>query len=423
MSLVLELTKSTTREGNNEDSNERTDLLHVSDQMVLLPSDQAFLQAAISLKSQVVEATWRSFSGGGRVDPTVYSGLMGTAFACLRAYEATGNMEDLLTCAEIVDTCAAVARASKRRPVTFLCGTTGVFAVGAVVAAHNGDQGKRDMFLDLFHEVAQERALPIGPEDGGFGMSYELLHGRAGFLWAALFINKHLGEETVPSDILMPIVEAVLAGGRAGASDNTACPLVYRWHGTSYWGAAHGLAGILHTLLHFQLSEEGVENVKDTFRYMMRNRFPHSGNYPLSEGNSKDKLIQWSHGATGMAITLCKAAQVFSNDREFRDAAIEAGEVVWKNVLVRKVGLADGVCGNAYTFLSLYRLTGESLYIERAKAFAGFLHKYDPTKLVTAGHLRGSDNAYSLYHGLAGTACLWFDVVSPDRSRFPGFEL
>ncbi|XP_065851692.1 isomultiflorenol synthase-like [Euphorbia lathyris] len=30
-------------------------------------------------------------------------------------------------------------------------------------------------------EVVQERALPIGPEEGGFGMSYELMYGRAGF--------------------------------------------------------------------------------------------------------------------------------------------------------------------------------------------------------------------------------------------------
>ena len=77
-------------------------------------------------------------------------------------------------------------------------------------------------------QVAQERALPIGPEEGGFGMSYDLLYERAGFLWAALFLNNHLGEERVPSNLLMPVVDAVLAGGRAGASDNTACPLMYR---------------------------------------------------------------------------------------------------------------------------------------------------------------------------------------------------
>lgn len=159
-------------------------------------------------------------------------------------------------------------------------------------------------------QVATERALPVGPEEGGFGMSYDLLYGRAGFLWAALFIKKHIGEDAVPSDILMPIINAVLAGGRAGASDNIECPLMYRWHGTRYLGAAHGLAGILQVLLHFPLTREDADDVKGTLRYLMSKRFPHSGNYPSSEGNPRDKLVQWSHGATGMAITLCKAAQV-----------------------------------------------------------------------------------------------------------------
>lgn len=141
-------------------------------------------------------------------------------------------------------------------------------------------------------------------------MSYDLLYGRAGFLWAALFLNNNLGEHVVPEDILTPIIDAVLAGGRAGTSDIKDCPLMYRWHGTRYLGAANGVAGILHVLLHFQLHGEDAEDVKGTLRYLMSKRFPHSGNYPSSEGNPRDKLVQWSHGATGMAITLCKAAQV-----------------------------------------------------------------------------------------------------------------
>lgn len=161
--------------------------------------------------------------------------------------------------------------------------------------------------------MAQERALPVGPEEGGFGMSYDILYGRAGFLWAALLVNKYLGDQVIPSDLLMPVVDAVLAGGRAGASVNIACPLMYRWHGTRYWGAAHGLAGILHVLLHFPLSGDDVEDVKSTLRYMMGNRFPRSGNYPVSEGNPRDMLVQWSHGAGGVAITLCRASQVSSS--------------------------------------------------------------------------------------------------------------
>lgn len=182
--------------------------------------------------------------------------------------------------------------------------------------------------------MAQERALPVGPQEGGLGMSYDLLYGRAGFLWAALFINKHLGEETVPSDLLMPVVEAVLAGGRAGASDHTACPLMYRWHGTRYWGAPHGLAGILHVLLHFHLSKEDAEDVKGALRYMMSNRFPHSGNYPSSEGNRRDNLVQWSHGATSMAITLCKASQVCTSTFESINLFIADSRIFWRSGLL-----------------------------------------------------------------------------------------
>lgn len=405
----------------HEDGNERLDVVHAVDHSIPLSlSTDSFLSAAIALKDQVVEATWNE-SRGQSIDPTVFTGLLGTAFTCLKSYQATGNHQDLLLSAEIVDACALVAPSSKRH-VTFLCGKAGAYAIGAVVANYRNDFQRRYVFLNLFVEMAQERALPVGPDEGGFGMSYELLYGRAGFLWAALFINKHLGEETLPKNLLMPVVEALLAGGRVGASDKKDCPLMYRWHGTPYLGAAHGLAGILHVLLHFPLSGQDTEDVKGTLRYIVRNRFPHSGNYPSSEGNLRDKLVQWSHGATGVAITLCKAAQVFSNDKEFRDAAIDAGEVVWKKGLVRKVGLADGTSGNAYAFLSFYRLTGDKVYEERAKAFASFLF-HNARDLVAAGHVPRGEHAYSLFHGLAGTACLWFDVASPENSRFPGFEL
>lgn len=407
----------------NKDGNERLDLPHGSDPTaptLSLPAE-TFLRAAVSLKDQVVEATWRrSGSRYGCTDATVYSGLLGTAFTCLRAFEATGSPEDLRLCSEIVDTCSSIAPASPRH-VTFLCGRGGIYALGAVAANYRKDRQKRDLYLDYFLEVAQERALPVGPEDGGFGMSYDLLYGRAGFLWTALFLNKYLGPGAVPYDLLMPVVEAVLAGGRTGSSDNPACPLMYRWHGTRYWGAAHGLAGILHVLLHFHtLSSEDIDDVKQTLLYMVRNRFPHSGNYPVSEGNPRDQLVQWSHGATGVGITLCKASEVFRNDRKFRDAAIDAGEVVWKCGLVKKIGLADGAAGNAYAFLSLYRLTKDGLYEDRAKAFASCLFHNVRNSMNNSS---AAEHAYSLFHGLAGAACLWFDLLSPLSSRFPGYEI
>ncbi|CAN6466867.1 unnamed protein product [Victoria cruziana] len=383
-----------------------------------LTSAEAFLMAAICFKEQVVKATWVE-RGGRTIDPTIYTGLLGTAFTCLRAYESTGDQAHLLLCSEIVDSCA-VAAETWNRHVTFLCGRGGVYALGAVAAKYRGDHERLELFLNLFYEVAQERALPVGPEEGGFGMAYELMYGRVGFLWAALFINKHIGGGTVDTSILMRIVDAVLAGGRVGAS-HSECPLMYQFHGTRYWGASHGLAGIMHVLLHFPLPHhEDVDDVKGTLRYMIKNRFFPGGNYPSSEGNGRDKLVQWSHGAAGMAITLCKASQVFPEDMEFRSAAIDAGEVVWKRGLSKKIGLCDGLAGNTYVFLSLYRLTGERIYKDKANGFANILYQ-NVHKLASS--LPGSFHSYSLFQGLAGVACLMFDLANPQSARFPGYEL
>uniref|UniRef100_A0A0D6QWX3 LanC-like protein GCL1 n=1 Tax=Araucaria cunninghamii TaxID=56994 RepID=A0A0D6QWX3_ARACU len=386
---------------------------------VIYPTQNALLKAALNLKDEVVQATWTQWGFRCR-DPTMYTGLSGTAFVCFKSYQMTGNVEDLALCSEMIDACAAASR-NLRNQVTFLCGKAGIYALGAVVAKYKCDNQRSNFYLNLFHEISRETALSVGPEEGGFGMPYELLYGRAGFLYAALFVNKYLGEETIPWTVLGPIVEAVIAGGRAGAS-NTVCPLMYQWHGTRYWGAAHGLAGIMNVLLHFPLSKEDAADVKGTLHYMIRNRCLPSKNYPSSEGNSRDKLVQWCHGAPGVAITLCKAAQVFPGESAFHQAAIEAGELVWKKGLVRKVGLCHGISGNTYTFLALYRLTKEKLYLNRAKAFAGFLYN-NGRSLIASGQMHGGDHPYSLFEGLGGTAYLWFDMVKPDYSRFPGFEL
>ncbi|KAF6152083.1 hypothetical protein GIB67_031405 [Kingdonia uniflora] len=398
-------------QANKEEENQRTNSFHVSNPTTTtnlsLPTE-TFLKAAISLKEQVhshkgVEREWwRVYR------PTVYTGLLGTVFTCLRSYEAYGNEEDLLLCAEIVDTCAVVAHTFKRH-VTFLCGRGGVYALGAVVANYRHDDQRRELFLNLFLEVAQERALPIGLEEGGFGMSYELLYGRAGFLWAALFINKYLGQDTLPKNLLMPVVEAVLAGGRAGASNHTSCPLMFRWHGTRYWGAAHGLAGILH------VQDSVAADLSDSQDPAI---------YNLQCFSREALGAQRQQGILSVVLREppIHAESVFPNDREFHDAAIEAGETVWNKGLVKKMGLSDGVSGNAYALLSFYRLTGKSVYLQRANVFASFLF-HNARDLVFAGHVRGSDRAYSLFEELSGTACLLFDVFSPERSRFPGFEL
>jgi len=85
---------------------------------------------------------------------------------------------------------------------------------------------------------------------------------------------------------------------------------MYEWYGERYWGAAHGLAGIMNVLLDVELRPDEFEDVKGTLKYMINNCFP-SGNYSTSEEDRKrDVLVHWCHGAPGIALTLVKAVKV-----------------------------------------------------------------------------------------------------------------
>ena len=59
----------------------------------------------------------------------------------------------------------------------------------------------RKLIYAILLQASKNKTLAVGAEEGGMGMPYELLYGRAGFLWAALFVNKHVGEDTIPSNI------------------------------------------------------------------------------------------------------------------------------------------------------------------------------------------------------------------------------
>ncbi|KAI0500016.1 hypothetical protein KFK09_018224 [Dendrobium nobile] len=366
---------------------------------------ERLLRAGLDLSETVVKETGIRYASHAK-DPTLYTGSLGTAFLLLKKYRVTNNRSDLDLCRDIIKACDSASRGS--RHVTFICGRAGVCALGAVVAKQLGDRKLLDYYLRSFKEIT----LPVGVPN-------ELLYGRAGYLWACSFLNKHIGEGTIPSTYTDSIVKEVIREGRK-LSNKGSCPLMYEWHGKKYWGAAHGLAGIMHVLMDMELKAEEIEYVKGTLLYMINNRFP-SGNYPSSENSETDRLVHWCHGAPGITLTLVKAAQVFGDERFFQ-AAVDAAEVVWNRGLLRRVGICHGISGNAYVFLSLYRSTGNAEYLYRAKAFACFLLDR-AHELVSTGQMHGGDNPLSLFEGQGGMAYLFLDMTSPAESRFPAYEL
>ncbi|XP_065874227.1 lanC-like protein GCL2 [Euphorbia lathyris] len=410
--FVTEVAETPTHEQEEEEAEEESggdSLLKLLSMPYSLVSMQ-FQRAALDLKETIVMETW-GLSGQNVQDFTLYCGTLGTAFLLFKSYQVTNNKNDLSLCLQVVKACDSASASS--RDVSFICGRSGVCALGAVAAKHTNDKALQDYYLDQFRQVELSKNHPD-----------ELLYGRSGYLWACLFLNKHTGEEAIPYTTIRAVTSEIIRHGR-NLTEKGGSPLMYEWYGERYWGAAHGLAGIMHVLMDVQLEMDEVEDVKGTLKYMIKNRFL-SGNYPASEADCKtdcktDVLVHWCHGAPGIALTLAKAAKVFEDD-EFLQAAVDAAEVVWDRGLLKRVGICHGISGNTYVFLALYQITGRIEYLYKAKSFASFLLDR-AHRLISAGQMHRGDNPYSLFEGCGGMAYLFLDMIDPSKSKFPAYDL
>jgi len=387
----------------------------------------------------------------------VYTGLGGVAYSMFHEFQHSREPESLRGARTLIDACIRSSHAGERRhrrpAPSFLTGPPGLHALATAMAHAAGDAGAAAQHAGHLRAFAAN----VGPSAE---LSCELLCGRAGYLYACLFANAHCGAGTVPTTITAPIVADVLAIGRAGAAAvKSSCPLMYEWHGTPYTGAAHGLAGICHVLLHFELPAADRAAVVGTLKYLLSIRFP-SGNLPSHDEDdstpARDKLVHWCHGATGFCLALVHAWEV-TGDAELLQGAVEAAEVTWKRGLLKKLSLCHGVAGGCYPFLAVRRAalrvvregkddakgTWAGLAarcLRRAACFASFL-EYGPEGptgtavtsaasgstsrpapsdalpaepfwryLVRSEQMHGGDTPCSLYEGAAGVAWALLDV-------------
>jgi uncharacterized protein YyaL (SSP411 family) len=97
-----------------------------------------------------------------------------------------------------------------------------------------------------------------------------------------------------------------------------------------------------------------------------------------------------------------------------RDLAIGAGELTWRAGPLRKgAGLCHGTAGNGFAFLRLYELTGDPLWLERARRFA--MHAVDQVADQRARFGRGR---YTLFTGDIGVA-LYVQACLDEDAAFP----
>nr|XP_006634360.1 PREDICTED: lanC-like protein 2 [Lepisosteus oculatus] len=368
------------------------------------------------VQSKITDLLQQMEEGLKTADPhdfSTYTGWTGIALLYLQLHRVTQEQSHLQ---RALDYLKRTLRNLNGRRVTFLCGDAGPLAVGAVV--HHKLKNEAESKECITKLLQLQRSVVISDSD----LPDELLYGRSGYLYALLYVNTEIGPETVPASTISEVVETLLESGKNMSKEEKKmdrCPLLYQWHRKQYVGAAHGLAGIYYMLMQpgVKVSQEMLtELVKPSIDYVRHKKF-RSGNYPSSLSNETDRLVHWCHGAPGVIHMLIQAYMVFKEEKYLKDA-VECGEVIWQRGLLRKgYGICHGTAGNGYSFLSLYKLTQEKKYLYRACKFAEWCLDYG-----THG-CRIPDRPYSLFEGMAGAIHYLSDVLMPETSRFPAFEL
>ncbi|KAM4543376.1 lanC-like protein 2 [Fundulus diaphanus] len=367
------------------------------------------------VQSKIKDLVQQMEEGLKTADPhdfTTYTGWTGIALLYLHLHQVSCEASHLQRALDYVK---RAMRILNGRKVTFLCGDAGPLAVGAVVnhKLSNSAESK-----DCVSRLLQLQRSVLNPDAE---MPDELLYGRAGYLFALLFVNKEIGAGTVDEGTITQLVTAIVESGkRLSAEEKTdRCPLLYEWHKKQYLGAAHGLAGIYYMLMQPGARVHATllaELVRPSIDYVRHKRF-RSGNFPSSLSNENDRLVHWCHGAPGVIHMLIMAYKVFKEEKYLKEAA-DCAEVIWQRGLLRKgYGICHGTAGNGYAFLTLYKLTQETKYLYRACKFAEWCLDYG-----THG-CRIPDRPYSLFEGMAGTIHYLSDMANPEASCFPAFEL
>lgn len=189
-------------------------------------------------------------------------------------------------------------------------------------------------------------------------------------------------------------------------------------------GAGHGSAGNVYPLLlgaslmDAGRREELFDRCVATFRTTAVTEAGATNWRPGMEPTRAGRpamLMQWCHGAPGVVISLAHYPLRRSADLEA--LLLGAGHATWAaGPLTKGLGLCHGTAGNGYAFLTLYRRTGDPLWLARARAFA--MHAITQQADMRQQHGRGR---YTLWTGDAGLAVyLWHCITG--EGGLPGLD-
>lgn len=132
---------------------------------------------------------------------------------------------------------------------------------------------------------------------------------------------------------------------------------------------------------------------------------------------SRKFMAGWCNGSAGFVHLWVLASAALGN-RRYEDLAIAAGRHVW-NEPGTAWDLCCGTGGGAYAMLALYRHTGDTVWLRRARSL-GDRSVEAARRVIASGTLADRGG---LMRGVLGVAVLDEELRNPQYARMPAFEL
>ncbi|TKR80700.1 hypothetical protein L596_014730 [Steinernema carpocapsae] len=250
----------------------------------------------------------------------------------------------------------------------------------------------------------------------------ELFCGRCGFLAAALTLRQEKRTELAESVVQGVLASIINSGVAFSRHTQSPSPLMFQYHSKRYFGAAHGICGIVQMLLNFHdsLDEYQIDLVRGTVDWLATTQSS-DGNFPSSAchiGEPHHRLVHWCHGAPGFALLFLSSYRVFGDEKYLR-CTEDALKIIWDHGFLRKgPGLCHGLSGNGYIFLLAYRHTKRPEFYHKARAFGYAMFSERFQRLANT-----PDCPFSLFEGWAGPICFLADLLEPQKAQFPLYPL
>jgi lantibiotic modifying enzyme len=182
-----------------------------------------------------------------------------------------------------------------------------------------------------------------------------------------------------------------------------------------YLGGGHGYAGTVGSLLKTAelldapRREQLYDRCAHTLQAWARHDAQGAVNWPAGtytpRADGPQVLMQWCHGAPGIVTALADFPSQRSPDIDA--LLLAAGHAIWQaGPLVKGPGLCHGTAGNAAALLVLYRRSSDTVWLDRARAFA--MHAITQTAQARATHGQGR---YSVWTGDPGVALVLWQCI------------